>query len=131
MTLKVLIGTLPGGLHLHKCVVEQMYRDQPSLFKESFNIVELFGIDPFFRNMVEDSRHTVVIDDNAFELPMSIEVRSNPWLVAKFEGEGSAGLVAPGAPDIKFVEIPLGVECYVYKDDDFSEAVHEMHRVWK
>lgn len=129
--LKVLICTLPGGLHLHTSVVEQMYREQPGLFSERFNIVALFGTNQHSREMVKNTPHTIVIDDEAFELPLSIAVRSNPWLIAKFEKEGSAGLAAKGANDIKIVEIPRGVECYVLRDDDFSEAVHEQHRVWK
>lgn len=131
MTLKVLICTLPGGVHLHNSVVEQMYREQPGLFNERFKIIELFGTDQHSREMVINTPHTIVIGDDAFELPMSIAVRSNPWLISKFEKEGSASLTAKGANAIKIVAIPQGIECYVYRYEDFAEEIHEQHRVWK
>jgi hypothetical protein len=131
MPVKVLICNHPGGLHLHNNVVAQLHRDQPSLFDERFSIVALFGPDQNSRDMILNAPHTVVIGDDAFELPMSIEVRSNPWLIAKFEKEGSAGLSAKEGRQIKIVEIPEGIEYYIYRDDDASEEVHETHMVWK
>ena len=132
MPVQVLIAPCVAGLHLRQDILDQLFARHPEMFDAPHSAADLLG---------EQHQHTpddvaslmansVVRGDEVHFLDTGVPLRTSTWLLEKFAAEGSAGLVARPSQSLKVVEIPDGVNWYVFENDDGREAVHERHRIW-
>ena len=57
-------------------------------------------------------------------------VRTYPWLLEQYDKQGAARLVGQYAGTLRAVEVPADVSWTIWENEDGTEAVHEVHRVW-
>lgn len=132
MTVKILIGPGVNGLALSPSIVASLFELDRSLFNEPIPREMLVGGLPVQTDAELEAMfvHSHVVGTDVYFLNEGAELRTNAWLIDKFTIEGAAALAAEPRAKIKIVEIPDGVDWYVYKDDCGSESIHETHRVW-
>ena len=133
MPVQVLIAPCVCGFHLRPEIVNQLFEHHPELFDEPHSAAYMLG--EVLGNSQEALAALMVNavrrEDDLFFLNTGAALRTCPWLLALFFAQGSDALVERPGLSLKVVEIPDGVDWYIYSDDDGSEAVHEKHRIWQ
>lgn len=134
LTIKILTSPCVGGPDLNQAVLDELFVRCPELFDEP-HLVSAFFAEGEDRNAPHHAAllaNTVIRGELIYFMnARSPEFRTCAWLIAKVENEGCESVVpADSGHRLKIVEIPAGVEWYVYSDDDGTETVHEQHRSW-
>jgi hypothetical protein len=132
MPVQVLIAPCAAGFHLHQDILDQLFARHPEMFDAPHSAAELLGERRHLTPADQASllANSVVRGDDVHFLDMGVPLRTSTWLLDKLAAEGSASLVARSSQSLKMVEIPEGVNWFVFENDDGSEAVHERHRIW-
>lgn len=134
LTLKILTSPCVGGPNLNQAVVDELFTRCPELFDEPHQVSAFFAEGEDRNAPHHDAliANTVIRGELIYFLnTRSAEFRTCAWLIAKVASEGSERIVPAGSGHrVKIVEIPEGVDWYIYSDDDGTETIHEQHRVW-
>lgn len=134
-TQDILISPSVCGLQLRRSVLEQLFDAHPELFGEPHPLQDLAipGMEPPSPEKDECLfANALVKGELVYFLDLSAEVRTCPWLLAKWRTEGTAALTPPGSrTQIKIVSIPGDVKWYTFIDDDGSEHIREQSRSWE
>jgi hypothetical protein len=134
LTIKILTSPCVGGPNLSHEVVDELFARCPELFDEPHQVSAFFpeGEDRSAPHLAALLANTIIRDELIYCLDTSSQkFRTCSWLVEKVEKDGGDSVVPVGSTTrLKIVEIPDGVEWYVYSNDDGSESINEKHRVW-
>jgi hypothetical protein len=128
---QIVISTQVGGFVPERTLLNALFAVHPEVFAPELWEPEEFGLTAGSDDAELDLKlMTAVIADGKVRVLWRDErVRTLPWLVAEVQRRQGLNCTWRGGPAV-VVEVPDGVDWYVYVDDNGSESVHEKHRVW-
>lgn len=129
--MKVIIA--PNTLfELNRACLEQLFERRRDVFDEGMD-VEMMRLPGRTDAQVLAWYKSAVLRDGIlyFLKDKAQELRTDAELVALIEARGSAAVQDSGRDGLKVVEIPEGVDWYIRTEEDGSESIHEVHRIWR
>ena len=128
---KIVISIEVGGFIPERSLLNALFAAHPEVFTPELWKPEEFGLTSDVDDAELDLKlmTAVVADGNVRVLWPDERVRTLPWLVAEVSRRQGLNCTWRGGR-ATIVEVPAGVEWYVYENEDGSESIHEGHRVW-
>lgn len=130
--MKIIIAPGVCGFSLSRKCLEELFTRRPDLFDEPFPADELRLDGQSDEDLLKWHSNAVLRDCLLhFLKARDPGLRTDACLLAALEAYGDIAVRGNDCSCLKVVEVPDDVRWYIREDDDGSESVHEMHRVWR
>lgn len=135
--MKIVIGVNAGGLTLNRYALTELFNRIPEAFDAFYHIDFLFSEDSHLtgadaqKRLLECYPGTVVDTEKIHFVSDHAAIRANPWLIEQVERDPVRVIDLKRLDGVKVCDIPDDIQWYIREDDDGSESIHEVHRVWR
>jgi hypothetical protein len=125
--MKILIGTGINGLKLTRELIEKLYEKVPKYFVDD-GPVSAYDLG-WSAAKIAEMCNSIVIGENYWRVDLwytndyGRDFRTDPIVHDLFDECMPNG-------DYKIIDIPDGIEWYIFTSDYGSESIHEKHKIW-
>jgi hypothetical protein len=130
--MKVIIAPEVCGFSLSRECLEELFARRPDLFDEPFPAEELRLEGQSDAELLDWHSSAVLREGHLYFLKEKEPgLRTDAVLLTALEAYGDTALRGKDCGRLKILEVPDEARWYIREEDDGSESVHEMHRVWR